>query len=135
MKVDSAYALFTALCILLTTMICICDGLTVPKQSKAAEDIETVTTNGLDEKLKEMNTKLTKDNTVTAKEEKKKNDDMKRLETEVTSFTKKAELAKEGFGQHSEERAKMLHSLGRSLYKLNRFSEALIHSQGKPRKM
>ena len=59
-----------------------------------------------------------------AKEEKKKIEERKKLEKELISFEKKAELARDGFGDASEEYAKMIHSLGRVVYKLERYEDA-----------
>ena len=103
------------------------DAKKVPKQVKKDEDVEIVT--DVEAKLKELNDAAA-DNKAAAKEEKKRRDETKKLEKESTEFTRKAQLAKESFGDISEERATMLHSLGRAVYKLGRFDEALEHSKG-----
>ena len=113
----------TLLCIflLLSLITVIVDAKKTPKQRKREEDVETLTEDQLEEKLASMNKP---DARSKAKEDKKKADERKKLEKDLISFEKKAELAKDGFGDSSEEYAKMIHSLGRVVYKLDRFEDA-----------
>ena len=80
------------------------------------------------EKLESLNKAAEVEARASAKAEKKKADETKKLEKEVIAFEKKAELAKEGFGEDSDEYATMLHTLGRNVYKLGRYDEALKYA-------
>ena len=121
MNVKSLYCL-----VILFLIMWISQAVKTPKQKKRDEDVEVITRSDLDEKVEEMNRRTNKEK---GKEDKKQADEVKKLEADAKSFAKKAELAKEGFGEFSEERAKMIHSLGRTVYKLGKFAEALAHSK------
>ena len=113
--------LFVCILLLLCFLIISIDAKKTPKQNKREEDVEVLTEDQLEEKIASMNKP---DARSKAKEEKKKADERKKLEKELVSFEKKAELAKDGFGDASEEYAKMIHSLGRVVYKLERYDDA-----------
>ena len=98
----------------------------VPRQVKDKDDVEIIAEDEIEEKLASMSISARRD---AAKAEKKKVDEIKKLEKDVVAFQKKAELAKEGFGENSEEYATMIHSLGRNVYKLERYDEALKYAQ------
>lgn len=128
--------LLVAVLVLLSSLAFMTNAKKTPKQLKKDEDVLEASMGGL---LEEMNRDLNEKRTEAAanamkepdpKELKKQRDEMKKLEKEAIEYTAKADLAKEGFGEISEERATMLHSLGRAVYKLGRFTEALKHSRG-----
>jgi len=119
-------------------LLLIADAKKPPKQVKKEEDLEAVTKGQLEDKLREqMESEVekieaaAKEAATDPRELKKQRDAVKKFEKDSVDFAKKAELAKQGFGEFSEERATMLHSLGRAVYKLGRYSEALKHSKGK----
>ena len=116
--------LLVGVLLLIFCVVC-CDAKKTPKQQKKQEDVEVLDENQLEEKLSTMNKP---DARSKAKDDKKKADERKKLEKELEAFEKKAELAKDGFGDTSDEYAKMIHALGRVVYKLGRYEDAKFYA-------